>query len=202
MLAEECCSDTWYDLYQKLQLQFDVLLMMGAIDTQNMQSNFAVNKHLHTVTSHCILLIYNDHMFWHFSVQSSGFKIHCSINFVLPNMQPHLVHMGQCSVTHQCGYDALTCSTNVLSIVCQPFWTMCMQSWFPPTFLYNVSNALHHSGKHYCKASNSEHVYTYFSHVHRAAGIVTLTFWGHTHTHTHTHTCACTHTYTQIQSFV
>ena len=25
-----------YDLYQKLQLQFDVLLMMGAIDTRNM----------------------------------------------------------------------------------------------------------------------------------------------------------------------
>jgi hypothetical protein len=28
-------SDKWYDLYQKLQLQFDVLLMMGAIDTRN-----------------------------------------------------------------------------------------------------------------------------------------------------------------------
>ena len=27
---------SWYDLYQKLQLQFDVLLMMGAIDTRNM----------------------------------------------------------------------------------------------------------------------------------------------------------------------
>jgi len=25
-----------YDLYQKLQLQFDVLLMMGSIDTRNM----------------------------------------------------------------------------------------------------------------------------------------------------------------------
>ena len=25
-----------YDLYQKLQLQFDVLLMVGAIDTRNM----------------------------------------------------------------------------------------------------------------------------------------------------------------------
>ena len=25
-----------YDLYQKLQLQFDVLLMMGAIDARNM----------------------------------------------------------------------------------------------------------------------------------------------------------------------
>jgi hypothetical protein len=25
-----------YDLYQKLQLQFDVLLMMGAMDTRNM----------------------------------------------------------------------------------------------------------------------------------------------------------------------
>jgi len=28
--------------YQKLQLQFDVLLMMGAIDTRNMKSNSAV----------------------------------------------------------------------------------------------------------------------------------------------------------------
>ena len=26
----------YYDLYQKLQLQFDVLMMMGAIDTRNM----------------------------------------------------------------------------------------------------------------------------------------------------------------------
>ena len=34
--AAGLCSDTWYDLYQKLQLQFDVLLMMGAIDTPNM----------------------------------------------------------------------------------------------------------------------------------------------------------------------
>ena len=25
-----------YDLYQKLQLQFDVLLMMGTVDTRNM----------------------------------------------------------------------------------------------------------------------------------------------------------------------
>ena len=46
-----------YDLYQKLQLQFDVFLMMGAIDTRNMQSNFAVNKHLDTVASLWILLI-------------------------------------------------------------------------------------------------------------------------------------------------
>ena len=46
-----------YDLYQKLQLHFDVLLMMGNIDTRNMQSNFAVNKHLHTVASFWILLI-------------------------------------------------------------------------------------------------------------------------------------------------
>ena len=35
-LAEGCCPDTWYNLYQNLQLQFDVFLMMGAIDTQNM----------------------------------------------------------------------------------------------------------------------------------------------------------------------
>ena len=32
--------------------------MMGAIDTRNMQSNFAVNKYLHTVASCWILLIY------------------------------------------------------------------------------------------------------------------------------------------------
>ena len=35
-LEEDCCSDMWYDLYQKLQLQFYVLLMMGAMDTRNM----------------------------------------------------------------------------------------------------------------------------------------------------------------------
>ena len=46
-----------YDLYQKLQLQFHVLLMMGATDTRNMWSNFAVNKQLHTPASRWILLI-------------------------------------------------------------------------------------------------------------------------------------------------
>ena len=30
-LAEGCCHDTWHDLYQKMQLQFYVLLMMGAM---------------------------------------------------------------------------------------------------------------------------------------------------------------------------
>ena len=35
-----------------------VLLKMGAIDTRNMYSNFAVNKQLHTVASRLILLIY------------------------------------------------------------------------------------------------------------------------------------------------
>jgi hypothetical protein len=45
-----------YDLYQRLQLQFYVLLMMGAMDTRNMWSDFAVNKYLHTVASCWILL--------------------------------------------------------------------------------------------------------------------------------------------------
>ena len=40
-----------YGLYQRLQLQFYALLMMGAIDARNMQSNLAVNKYLHTVAS-------------------------------------------------------------------------------------------------------------------------------------------------------
>jgi len=35
-LEEGCCTDTWYDLYQKLQLQFYVFLMMGAMDTRSM----------------------------------------------------------------------------------------------------------------------------------------------------------------------
>ena len=35
-LEEGCCSDTWYDLYRKLQLQFYVFLMMGAMDIRNM----------------------------------------------------------------------------------------------------------------------------------------------------------------------
>jgi hypothetical protein len=46
-----------YDLYQRLQLQLYVLLMMGAMDTRNMSSDFAVNKDLHTVASCWILLI-------------------------------------------------------------------------------------------------------------------------------------------------
>jgi hypothetical protein len=40
------------DLYRRLQLQFYVLLMMGAMDTRNMQSDFEVNKYLHTVASY------------------------------------------------------------------------------------------------------------------------------------------------------
>ena len=42
------------DLYQKLQLQFYVPLMMGTMDTWNIQSNLAVNKYLHTVASQWI----------------------------------------------------------------------------------------------------------------------------------------------------
>jgi len=49
----------YYDLYQRLNLQFYVLLMMGAMDTRNVLSDFAVNKYLHTVASCWILLIYN-----------------------------------------------------------------------------------------------------------------------------------------------
>jgi len=48
----------YFDLYQRLQLQFYVLLMIGAMDTRNMWSDFAVNKYLHTVASCWILLIY------------------------------------------------------------------------------------------------------------------------------------------------
>ena len=49
----------YYDLYQRLQLQFCVLLMMDAMDTRNMQSDSAVNKCLHTVASCWILLIWS-----------------------------------------------------------------------------------------------------------------------------------------------
>ena len=38
-------------MHQRLQLQFYVLLMMGARDARNMWSNLAVNKYLHTVAS-------------------------------------------------------------------------------------------------------------------------------------------------------
>jgi hypothetical protein len=41
----------YYDLYQRLQLQVYVSLMMGAMDIRNMSSDFAVNKYLHTVES-------------------------------------------------------------------------------------------------------------------------------------------------------
>ena len=37
-----------YDLYQRLQLQSYVPLMMGEMDARNMYSNIAVNKYLHT----------------------------------------------------------------------------------------------------------------------------------------------------------
>jgi len=47
----------FYGLYQRLQLRFYVLLMMGGLDTRNMESDFAVNKYLHTVASCWILLI-------------------------------------------------------------------------------------------------------------------------------------------------
>ena len=47
----------YYDQYQRLQLQFCVLLMIDAMDTRNMQSDFAVNKCLDTVASCWILLI-------------------------------------------------------------------------------------------------------------------------------------------------
>ena len=56
-LEEGCCTDTCYDLHQKLQVQFYLLLMMGAMYTRNMQSNIALNKYLHTVASCWILLI-------------------------------------------------------------------------------------------------------------------------------------------------
>jgi hypothetical protein len=41
----------YYDLYQRLQLQFYVLLMMDAMDTQNMWSDFTVNKYMHAVAT-------------------------------------------------------------------------------------------------------------------------------------------------------
>ena len=67
-----------YDLYQKLQLQFDVLLMMGVIDTQNMQSNFAVNKRLHAVVSRWILLIWSQNAWNH------EYNIHDILQFPHP----------------------------------------------------------------------------------------------------------------------
>jgi hypothetical protein len=47
----------YYDLYQRLQLQFCVLLMMGGMDTRNMKSDFAVNKYLRTVASCWVVLM-------------------------------------------------------------------------------------------------------------------------------------------------
>ena len=42
------------DLYQRLELQFCVLLMMGAMDARNMYSNLAVNTYLRNVASRWI----------------------------------------------------------------------------------------------------------------------------------------------------
>jgi hypothetical protein len=47
-----------YDLYHRLQLQFYVLLMMGAMDARNMYSNLAVNKYLHSAASRWIYLTF------------------------------------------------------------------------------------------------------------------------------------------------
>jgi len=47
----EACSTDSMICTQRLQLQFYVLLMMGAMDARNMYSNLAVNKYLHTVAS-------------------------------------------------------------------------------------------------------------------------------------------------------
>ena len=44
-------------------------MMMGAIDTRNMYSNFAVNKHLHTIASRWILLI------WSYDARNHEYKI-------------------------------------------------------------------------------------------------------------------------------
>ena len=49
-----CLLPRLYDLYQKLQLQFYVLLMMGVMDARNIYNNLAVNKYLHTVASRWI----------------------------------------------------------------------------------------------------------------------------------------------------
>ena len=48
---EEACSPDSMICTRRLQLQFYVLLMMGAMDARNMHSNLAVNKYLHTVAS-------------------------------------------------------------------------------------------------------------------------------------------------------
>ena len=58
----------YYDLHQRLQLQFYVLLMMGAKDARNMQIKIPVIKYLHTIASCWILLIYN---YYYYFVQTS-----------------------------------------------------------------------------------------------------------------------------------
>ena len=63
----------YYDLYHRLQLQFYVIPMMGAMDSRNMQSNFAVNKYLYTVASCWILLIQS------YDARNHAFKIHSRI---------------------------------------------------------------------------------------------------------------------------
>jgi hypothetical protein len=57
-LEKGCYPDTM-TCTRDCNYSFFVLLMMGAMDTRNMYSDFAVNKYLHTVTSCWILLIYH-----------------------------------------------------------------------------------------------------------------------------------------------
>ena len=48
--------DTWHDLYQKLRLQFYVLLMMGAMTPET--CNFVVNKYLLDLINICFFLFF------------------------------------------------------------------------------------------------------------------------------------------------
>ena len=66
-----------YDLYQRLQLHFCVLLMMGAMDARNMYSNLAVNEYLHTVASCWISSTQGSFMFIIFIQCFSVSVFHC-----------------------------------------------------------------------------------------------------------------------------
>ena len=68
----------YYDLYQRLQLQLHVLLMMRATDTRNMYSIFAVNKYLHTVASYQYRVTMHGTMnikFTNFTVKTQNFNL-------------------------------------------------------------------------------------------------------------------------------
>ena len=67
-----CCSHTMTNT-RSCSYNFFILLMMGAMDTRNVQSDFAVNKYLHTATYCWIFLVQI------YDARKHAYKIHGNV---------------------------------------------------------------------------------------------------------------------------